>query len=76
MMKKYRVVGIHPLSFPDGQEAETGEEFERDFAATSGENHEQWLIQTNHIALVVPPEEVTKTPTGPKSKPAKTEKEV
>lgn len=66
MTKKYKVIGILPLEFPDGQQAECGEEFERDFAATTGEEHEKWLIQLGHMALVVPPAEVTKTPVSPR----------
>lgn len=65
MTKRYKVLGILPLEFPDGQQAETGEEFDRDFEATTGVEHETWLIQLGHIAEVVAPAQVTKTPIRP-----------
>lgn len=59
MVKNYECIGILPLEFVDGQQVEAGESFTRDFEATTGVEHEQWLIQLGHIRLVG---EVSKTP--------------
>lgn len=64
MKNKYECVGIFPLEFADGQQVESGEMFERDFEATTGTQHELWLIQNGMIREVLPPSKVTKTPSG------------
>lgn len=67
--KRYASISILPLEFPDGQQVEAGEEFERDFAETTGEAHEQWLIRLGHIREVVPvPAPPTRTVASAKSK--------
>ncbi len=55
MIKKYEVIGAFPLEFQDRQQAETGETFERDFAASiEGEENERWLITCGLIREIVP----------------------
>lgn len=66
--KTYENIGIFPLEFPDGQQAESGETFKRDFDATTGADHARWLIQLGHIREVVAPAQVTKTPSNAGSK--------
>lgn len=59
MVKQYECIGIFPLEFPDGQQVEAGEKFERDFEKTTGVEHERWLTELGHIRVIGP---VTKTP--------------
>lgn len=74
MEKTYEVIGILPLEFTNGQQAETGEQFVRDFAKTTGEHHEQFLIMTGHIRIVHTNEEVAETQTEEVVAAAETEK--
>jgi len=56
MLKTYECYGLIPLSFPDGQQVETGEMFTRDFEKTTGLVHEHFLINTGQIRRVeLPP---------------------
>lgn len=70
MKKRYECIGILPLSFPDKQEVESGEFFERDFEATTGLDHEAFLINTGLIRRVTPvpsPEKIKEAVDGSRS---------
>lgn len=63
MTRKYECIGVLPLAFakPHRQEVETGEFFERDFEATSGLEHEAFLINCGlirRVSTVVTPEKI------------------